>query len=228
MLIAIGVLQLARHQFAEALETGRAALAIAPIAEARGVVVDALTELGRYDEAVEELQLMVDQKPNLASFSRVSYARELRGDLEGALDALDLAEEAGGGVAENLAFVAALKGNLLTYLGRPVEAAAAYERALGALPELRARAGGPGAARRRTRRPRRRRSSASRKRRRSCPSPNTSWRWARPRRPRAMPRRPAEASSSCGSKRSCLPPAASPSTWSWRCSRPTTAIRRPR
>ena len=134
ILVGIGVLQLARHEFADALETGRAALALAPVAAARGVVVDALTELGRYDEAVTELQLMVDARPNLASFSRISYARELRGDLEGALEAVALAEEAGGQVAENAAFVAWLRGNLLTYLGRTDEARAAYDRALGLFP----------------------------------------------------------------------------------------------
>jgi tetratricopeptide (TPR) repeat protein len=135
VLVAIGVLQLARHQFADALETGQAALAIAPIAEARGVVVDALTELGRYDEAIDELQRMVDQRPDLASYARVSYARELHGDLEGALEALDLAATAGGGAAENLAFVQALQGNLLTYLGRRPAATAVYEDALRLVPD---------------------------------------------------------------------------------------------
>jgi tetratricopeptide (TPR) repeat protein len=135
VLVAIGVLQLARHEFGDALETGQAALAIAPIAEARGVVVDALTELGRYDEAIEELQRMVDQRPNLASYTRVSYARELHGDLEGALEALDLAAMAGGGAPENLAFVQALQGNLLTYLGRRPAATAVYEEALRLVPD---------------------------------------------------------------------------------------------
>ena len=135
VVIAIGVLQLARHEFAEALKTGESALAMAPIAEARGVVVDALTELGRYDDAIAELQRMVDQRPNLASYARVSYARELHGDLEGALEALDLAATAGGGAAENLAFVQALQGNLLTYLGRRPAATAVYEEALRLVPD---------------------------------------------------------------------------------------------
>ena len=49
------------------------------------VTVDALVELGRYDEAATALQRMVDLKPNLAAYARVSYFRELHGDLDGAL-----------------------------------------------------------------------------------------------------------------------------------------------
>ena len=45
--------------------------------------VDALVELGRYDEAERELQAMIDRKPNLAAYARVSYLRELHGDLDG-------------------------------------------------------------------------------------------------------------------------------------------------
>ena len=47
--------------------------------------VDALVELGRYDEAERELQAMIDRKPNLAGYARVSYLRELHGDLDGAV-----------------------------------------------------------------------------------------------------------------------------------------------
>ena len=55
---------------------------------------------------------MVALKPNLASYSRVSYYRELHGDLDGALEAMRLAVSAGGGAAENVAYVQTLLGNL--------------------------------------------------------------------------------------------------------------------
>ena len=78
VLVAQGTLLLARHRFAEGLAVGRRALEVAPGNEAAyGVVVDASNELGRYDEAAEATQHMVDVRPNLASLSRVSYAREL-------------------------------------------------------------------------------------------------------------------------------------------------------
>ncbi len=57
-------------------------------ADAYGVIGDALVELGRYDEAFEAFQTMVDTKPELASYARVSYARELLGDVVGAIDAM--------------------------------------------------------------------------------------------------------------------------------------------
>ena len=47
-----------------------------------GVIVDALVELGRYDAAERALQRMVDLKPNLDSYARVSYFRELHGDID--------------------------------------------------------------------------------------------------------------------------------------------------
>ena len=76
------------------------------------VVVDAQVELGRYAAARRSLQEMVDRKPNLDSYSRVSYFRELQGDLPGAIEAMRLAVSAGGGTLENEAFVQTLLGDL--------------------------------------------------------------------------------------------------------------------
>ena len=73
-----GELALARHDFRGALALGARAGA-----DRRAVRVDALVELGRYDAAERELQAMIDRKPNLAGYARVSYLRELHGDLDG-------------------------------------------------------------------------------------------------------------------------------------------------
>ncbi len=79
-----------RHDFAGALAlTQQAERLNAYSAPNLGVQVDALTELGRYPEALTTLQRMVDLKPGVASFSRVSYSYELRGDTTGAKQALD-------------------------------------------------------------------------------------------------------------------------------------------
>ncbi|MEJ7744764.1 MAG: hypothetical protein WKF73_20860 [Nocardioidaceae bacterium] len=48
------------------------------------MLVDALVELGRYGEATKAAQRMVDLRPGVPSFTRVSYLFELRGDLRGA------------------------------------------------------------------------------------------------------------------------------------------------
>lgn len=130
VLVALGSLALARHDFAAGLELGREAVDLAPGDQsAQGVVVDALNELGRYDAALEATQRMVDTKPNIASLSRASYARELHGDLAGAIQAMADAARAGAGGGENTAYVEAQLGLLLLTAGRFDEAEAAFDAA---------------------------------------------------------------------------------------------------
>ena len=138
VLVAQGTLLLARHRFADGLAVGRRALEVAPGNEAAyGVVVDASNELGRYDEAAEATQHMVDVRPDLASLSRVSYARELHGDLDGAIAAMSQAVTAtAGSSGENVAYVQVLLGNLLLTRGDLDEAVAAYDAAEQAFPDL--------------------------------------------------------------------------------------------
>jgi tetratricopeptide (TPR) repeat protein len=88
-LTGLGALAAARHDFPAALRHGRAALAVDPYrAAALGVVADALTELGRYDEAFATVQQMVDLRPDAASYARASYTWELRGDVGRAAEAM--------------------------------------------------------------------------------------------------------------------------------------------
>jgi tetratricopeptide (TPR) repeat protein len=131
ILTGMGALALARHDFKGGLRYGLAAHAEAPqVVRPYGVIVDAQVELGRYDDAARTLQRMVDLKPNLASYSRVSYFRELHGDLRGALDTMRLAVSAGGDAPENLAYVQTLLGNLEFDRGSLGAAAMAYRLAL--------------------------------------------------------------------------------------------------
>jgi tetratricopeptide (TPR) repeat protein len=91
-LLGQGMLDLARHDFPAALRRGRRAAALDPHgAEAYGVIGDALLELGRYDRAFEAFQTMVDTRPDLSSYARVAYARELVGDVKGAERAMRMA-----------------------------------------------------------------------------------------------------------------------------------------
>ena len=131
----LGTLALARHDFASALRLGRRARRLAPQSlEPFPVLVDALIELGRYRSAARSLQRWIDLKPTLASYARVAYLRELHGDLDGAAEALRLARSAGGGSAENVAFVEGLLGNLEFLRGRLGSARGLYRRALGRFP----------------------------------------------------------------------------------------------
>jgi tetratricopeptide (TPR) repeat protein len=135
VLVGIGGLQLGKHDFAEALETGQSAAQLSPsLASARAVIVDALVELGRYDEADEAAAEMFALSDDLSTLARVSYLAELRGNLEVALRAMRMAAESPGLAPENTAYVQALLGNLLVYSGDPAGAAAAYRTALDLVP----------------------------------------------------------------------------------------------
>ncbi|MFE5995646.1 tetratricopeptide repeat protein [Streptomyces sp. NPDC056454] len=78
---AMGALAAARHDFPTALHWARRATAGDPYSSsAHGVLADACTQLGRYDEADEAVQRMVDLRPDAASLARASYAFELKGE----------------------------------------------------------------------------------------------------------------------------------------------------
>jgi len=109
----LGSVYLSRHHFKEALELSQKALEINPYsAYTYGVIVDAQVELGMYDEAIESVQKMINLRPDLSSYSRVSYVRELKGDVQGAIDAMKSAINAGSPVAENTAWCRVQLGNL--------------------------------------------------------------------------------------------------------------------
>ncbi len=134
VLVGQGGLQLARHEFAEAFDTGSAALEISPgFPSAQAVVVDALVELGRYEEALSVAEeLLLDD--SLPAWNRTSYLRELHGDLPGALAAMEEAAVRGGVVPENVAFTFTLVGTLNAYVGRADRATIVYDKALQAFP----------------------------------------------------------------------------------------------
>jgi tetratricopeptide (TPR) repeat protein len=129
--IGMATLALARHDFRGGLRYARRARQLGPgLARSFSVLVDAEVELGRYEQAGRSLQQMIDLRPNLASYARVSYFRELHGDLAGATRAMSLAVSAGGGVPENVAYVQTLLGDLEAMRGRTRAARRAYAAAL--------------------------------------------------------------------------------------------------
>src|SRR4029077_15981741 len=98
-LVLMGMLSLSRHQFEAALDWGQKARAANPDSPTSlGVIGDAQNEMGQYDAAVTTIQDMVDSRPDLSSYARVSYIRELHGDVPGAIEAMQQAIEAGGPV----------------------------------------------------------------------------------------------------------------------------------
>jgi len=88
--------QLSLHDFNDALETAKAAVDINPHnAQIYGALVDAYVELGQYDKAVEMADKMVSIRPDLRSYARISYLREIHGKVDEAIDAMEMAVKAG-------------------------------------------------------------------------------------------------------------------------------------
>ncbi|MEP6463342.1 MAG: hypothetical protein ABJC62_08005 [Frankiaceae bacterium] len=134
-MVGTALLQLSRHDFRAALALGRRAAAAYPSsADALGVVVDSQVELGRYADADRSAQQMVNLRPNTASFARISYLRELQGDSAGAVTAMSQAVTAGGGNAQDVAYVQTLVGDLERQRGNAAEARTAYASAVGSVP----------------------------------------------------------------------------------------------
>jgi tetratricopeptide (TPR) repeat protein len=131
----LAALAASRHRFLEALDLARRSHALDPeAAAAYGIKGDALVELGRYREAFAAFDRMAALKPNLTSYSRVSYARELLGARPAAIAAMRRAVEAGTGTAEPAAWALVQLGNLYFDAGRLAPAARSYREALTRFP----------------------------------------------------------------------------------------------
>ncbi len=133
--LGLGSLALIQHEFRRALRLGQEAARLAPSsAKPLGVIGDALVELGRYPEAFRAFERMTALKPNLSAYARIAYARELTGDPQGAISAMQLALDAAGGVPEPTAWVHVELAKLELGLGRSRRAERHVRAALIALP----------------------------------------------------------------------------------------------
>lgn len=94
--VFLGQINSAKHNFKQALAYAKKAIEIRPgDSYAYGILGDAYVELGEYDKAQEAYQKMLILGPNLYSYSRISYIKELTGDTEGAIQAMKKAIEEG-------------------------------------------------------------------------------------------------------------------------------------
>lgn len=90
------LLMLSQHHFAEGLKIAEAAKTINPYnAFIYGLIVDGNVEMGNYTAAVENADKMVSVRPDIRSYSRISYLREIYGDYPGAIEAMKMAVSAG-------------------------------------------------------------------------------------------------------------------------------------
>ncbi|WP_258055071.1 tetratricopeptide repeat protein [Streptomyces sp. Ru71] len=134
----------ARHDFAGALADADRALALNPYSErALCSRVDALVELGRYEEAARAADTADERRPGVPVFTRYAYVRELRGDVITARRVLEQALAAAT-TPGDVAYVATQLGQLAFSQGDHAGALRHYARALAAddgyLPALEGRA----------------------------------------------------------------------------------------
>jgi tetratricopeptide (TPR) repeat protein len=105
---------LSQHQFNKAKVIIEKVTASKPhFAFAYGVLCDTYVETGEYEKAVEACDKMLSIRPDLRSYSRASYLRELHGKKEEAIDAMIMAANAGVTGQENRAWVLYNLGLLL-------------------------------------------------------------------------------------------------------------------
>jgi len=123
--------QLSLHEFSESLITGKKALALnGRNAQVMGVLVDCYVELGQYDKAVKIADEMSTTKPDIRSYSRISYLREIHGDVDGAKAALKLAVESGFPGYEETAWAMLTLGDLYKRYGDQKTAQKIYNEIL--------------------------------------------------------------------------------------------------
>jgi tetratricopeptide (TPR) repeat protein len=124
-----------RHRFEESLKLAQRAQRQAPRAPAvYGLLGDAHLELGHYKRAFAAFDRMAELKPGTVAYARISYARELLGETEAAVEAMMMAVSSAGRRGEPAAWANAQLGNLYLNGGRLRAASESHRRALNLFP----------------------------------------------------------------------------------------------
>ncbi|MBK9688900.1 MAG: tetratricopeptide repeat protein [Saprospiraceae bacterium] len=128
--------QLSLHDFQTALHTAEEAILLNPYnSQIYGVLVDCHIELGNYKEAVAVADKMMAIRPDLRSYSRVSYLREIFGDIPGAREAMLMAIQAGYPGQEETAWAMHTYAEMLMRYGMDKEAEVVYKTLLQERPD---------------------------------------------------------------------------------------------
>lgn len=127
---------LSQHRFAEAKDLAEKARQINPYYSfVYGLLCDANVELGRYPDAVSAADQMVQTRPDIRSYSRISYLREIHGDLPGAIEAIQMAIAAGYPGAEDKCWARMVLAHLYEDSNALDKAQEQYELALAERPD---------------------------------------------------------------------------------------------
>ena len=126
---------LSQHHFAEALVVAKEISAKNPdSAFPYGLLCDAYVELGKYQDAVNAADKMISIRPDLRSYSRIAYLREIHGNYEGAKEAMSLAVKSGIAGLEQTEWCRTQLGKLHEMTGDTAAASQYYQIALSARP----------------------------------------------------------------------------------------------
>lgn len=132
-LAASAAIAAARHDFQAALDLADRSLAVNPRGlGALAIRVDALTELGRYDDQLAALRIADRSQPSTAIAARYAYAFELRGELPRAASVLKNAADTS--VRSDRSYLLTLYADIQRRLGRLPQAARALRSAQEATP----------------------------------------------------------------------------------------------
>src|SRR5579872_2260342 len=119
------------HQFKDALDAANKGVAINGYNSGIfGALVDANVEMGKYDEAVKDCDKMISIRPDLRSYSRASYLRQIYGQNAGAIEAMKMAVEAGMPGAESTEWARTKLGDLYLDNGNVDSASIIYRTSL--------------------------------------------------------------------------------------------------
>ena len=130
------LLYLSQHHFADGLAMAEQAQKINPYyAFLYGILVDGHVEMGHYDSAVASAEKMMSIKPDLRSYARASYLREIHGDYPGAIEAMQMAVDAGAAGDESTEWSRVQLGHLYENIGDLLNAKMHYTIALNERPQ---------------------------------------------------------------------------------------------
>ncbi len=130
-------LLLGKHEFAAALEKAKELNKRMPDdIMLYGFLTDANVELGNYDDAEKAAQWMLDLRPgNLPGMTRAAYLRELFGDIDGALELMNMAyQSTPPNEAEDRAWILSQIGHLQLMSGKLSDADTTLQQALALFP----------------------------------------------------------------------------------------------
>jgi tetratricopeptide (TPR) repeat protein len=128
---------LGKHEFAAAREEALKLNKIMPDdVMVYGFLTDANIEVGNYKEAEEAAQMMLDLRPgSLPGLTRAAYLRELFGDVDGALDLMNMAlQSTPPSEVEDAAWILTQIAHLELSVGKNLEAEKHLEHALAVFP----------------------------------------------------------------------------------------------